>query len=64
MNNEEKSLFERAIAIDPDDALKAALEAESTEEKSFFTYIASMNLRLRSAQEFRESIDKQGGERT
>ena len=49
MNGEEiealiKSLYIKAKNIEPDTALKMALEAENHEEKKFFTYIAYMNL--------------------
>ena len=39
-----KSLYIKARNIEPDTALKMALEADNQEEKRFFTYIAYMNL--------------------
>ena len=57
-----KSLYERAVAVDPDDALRMALEAKDTEEKLFFTYIADMNLQRRSIEEFQKCIAKKENE--
>lgn len=61
--DEEKNLFERAMAVDPDEALRMALEAKETEEKRFYTFIADMTLQRRDRQEFRERLDKRGEER-
>lgn len=61
--DEEKNLFERAMAVDPDAALKMALEATETEEKRFYTFIADMTLQRRDRQVFRERLEKRGEER-
>lgn len=53
-----KSLYERAVALDPDVALRMAMEATDTEEKRFYTYIADMNLQRRSNEEFQERLAK------
>lgn len=58
MMQQGKRLYERAIAVDPDDALRMAMEAKDTEEKRFFTFIADMNLQRRSIEEFRECLAK------
>ena len=47
-----KSLYERAIATDPDEALRMAMEATETEEKRFYTFIADMTLQRRVCREF------------
>lgn len=58
MMQQGKSLYELAIAVDPDDALRMAMEAKDTEEKRFFTFIADMNLQRRDREEFRERLAK------
>lgn len=58
MMEQAKSLYERAIAVDPDEALRMAMEAKDTEEKRFFTYIADMNLQRRSIEEFQACLAK------
>ena len=55
--SEYKDLYEKAKAVDPDEALRMALEAKSTEEKSFFTFIASMNLHRRAGEEVQNIVD-------
>lgn len=56
-----KSLFETAMAMDPDEALRMAMEAKETEEKRFYTFIADMTLQRRDIREFRERLAKKEG---
>lgn len=60
---EEKSLFEQAMAVDPDDALRMALQAKETEEKRFFTFIADMTLQRRDREEFQKRLAQRDKER-
>lgn len=54
-----KSLFEQAMATDPDEALRMALEATETEEKRFYTFIADMTLQQRACRVFQAVLDKE-----
>ena len=56
-----KRLYERAIAKDPDEALRMAMEATETEEKRFYTFIADMTLQRRVCREFQERLTQKEG---
>jgi len=51
-----RRIYGIARALNPNDALRMALEADDTEEKRFYTYIATMNLDRRHEEEFKEYI--------
>lgn len=58
-----KNLFETAIAMDPNEALRMAIEAKEMEEKRFYTFIADMTLQRRDIREFKERLARRGEER-
>lgn len=58
-----KNLFETAIAMDPNEALRMAMEAKEMEEKRFYTFIADMTLQRRDIREFKERLARRGEER-
>lgn len=55
---EARNFYEVARMLDPDDVLRMALEADNTEEKKFYTFVAMMNLEERYGQEFQEYISR------
>lgn len=59
---EARNFYEVARTLDPDDVLRMALEANNTEEKKFFAFVALMNLEERYGQEFQEYISRKGEE--